>query len=114
MPVIPKSKTIQFRVDPELFDKFSAQADANGSSASAVLRVLMRSWVEQMDRRRERAVKDAEWAATLESRRQAALAVEVEKKSLVAPVSKSMSLSERRKVEKAAKETRKQRKEDRY
>lgn len=114
MPVVPKSKTIQFRVDPELFDKFSAEADANGTSASAVLRGFMRSWVEQMARRREKAVKDAEWAATLESRRQAVVAVQGEKKSPVGPVNKPMSLSEKRKAEKAAKDARRARKEDRY
>lgn len=114
MPVIPKSKTIQLRVDPELFDKFSAEADANDISVSAALRGLMRTWIKQMDQRRERDRKDAEWAATLESRRRAALAASQAEKPSVGSVNKPMSLSEKRKAEKAAKDARKARKADRY
>lgn len=109
MAVIPKSKVIQLRVEPELFDKFSARAEQYDTTVSAIIRSLMNTYIRQMENREK---KDAEWDATLESRRQAAsAAVGVELPS-VAPVRVPVSLSERRKAEKLAKAARKARKDE--
>ena len=71
MPVIPKSKTIQLRIDPELFDKFSVECDRSNVSVSEAIRRLMVGYLRHAEQRREKAIKDAEWAAKLASRRQA-------------------------------------------
>jgi len=107
MAVIPKSKVIQLRVEPELFDKFSARADLNDTTVSALIRGLMKNYVHQVEQRER---KDAEWAATLESRRQAASAAAGVQLPPVVSVRVPQSLSERRKAEKLAKDARKARK----
>lgn len=116
MAIIPKTKTVQFRVEAELFDNFSREVDLcdQGVTVSAILRSAMKMFIADRQRRRKTEISNAEWAATLESRRKAALAAEAEKKPPVGPVNKPMSLSEKRKAEKAAKEARRARKEDRY
>lgn len=109
MPVIPKSKVLQIRVEPELFDKFSARADINNMTVSALIRGLMKRYIDQVETRER---KDAEWAATLESRRKAASAAVGVELPPVASVRVPVSLSERRQAEKMAKAARKARKEE--
>jgi hypothetical protein len=89
MPVIPKSKTIQLRIEPDLFDKFSAECDAGNVSVSFAIRRLMVAYLDHAEQRRRKASKDAEWAATLESRRQGASASSSVEKPLVGPSGKS-------------------------
>jgi len=109
MAIIPKSKVIQLRVEPELFDKLSARAELNDTTVSGIIRDLMKRWLHQVEQRER---KDAEWAATLESRREAASVSTGVQLSPVAPPRQSQSLSERRKAEKLAKAARKAWKEE--
>lgn len=114
MAIVPKTKVIQLRVDPELFDKFSARADANDTTVSAMIRGLMNGWLNHVERRER---KDSEWAATLESRRQAVSASPEPRKPPVEPVEpvrKPGSLSERMKADREAKKAKKQKREDRF
>lgn len=108
MPITPKTKTIQFRVESDLFDKFSREVDyCEGASVSSILRSAMHLFIKQMHQRRKTEISNAEWAATLESRRKAAAAASVDKTPPGASVRVPASLSERRKAEKIARAARK-------
>jgi anti-sigma-K factor RskA len=110
MAIVPKTKTIQLRVEPELFDKFSARADIKDTTVSAIIRGLMIDWIRHVEHRER---KDAEWAATLESRRNAVLdQAASQKPAAVAPV--ASTLSDRRKAEKLAKEAKRLKRDQRF
>lgn len=113
MAITPKSKTVQFRVDADLFDEFSREVDyCDGASVSSILRSAMHLFIKQMQQRRKNEISNAEWAATLESRRKAASAAVGVELPPVAAVRVPASLSERRQAEKMAKAARKARKEE--
>jgi hypothetical protein len=111
MPVIPKDKLLQVRLDQSFFDRFSALADQQDTTVSALVRGIMGQYVSHMEQRMR---KDAEWAATLESRRQAVPVSPEPRKPPVEPVRKPESLSERIKAEREAKKAKKQKREDRF
>jgi len=110
MAIVPKTKTIQLRVEPELFDKFSVRADIKDTTVSAMIRGLMMDWIRHVEHKER---KDAEWAATLESRRNAVLEQMVAQKP-VAAVPVPSTLSDRRKAEKLAKEAKRLKREERF
>ena len=113
MSIASKTKTVKFRVEPELFDKFSREIEyCEGASASAFFRKAMQSFIAQMHQRRKTEISNAEWAATLQSRHNAAAAAIAAQSPPVAPVIAPMSLSERRRAEKLAKAARKARREE--
>lgn len=69
MPIQPKDKLLQVRIDRGLYDRFAALADSKDLTVSGAVRGFMRYHVDQAD---ARARKDAEWAATLAARAAAA------------------------------------------
>ena len=108
MPVVPKSKTIQLRIDPDFFDKFSAECDGSNVSVSEAIRRLMVGYLNHADQRRQKALKDAEWAATLESRAKAVSVSLEPQKPLVAVSGKSEGpVARRMRLKKEAKLRRK-------
>lgn len=111
MAVIPKAKVVQLRVEQEFFDKLSHLADVKNTTVSAMIRGVMGSWLHQVE---QKARKDAEWAATLESRRLAASVSTASQKPPVEAIRAPQTVSERRKAEKLAKQAKAARREDRY
>jgi hypothetical protein len=71
MAIIPKSKIIQLRVEPEFFDRLTVRADANNTSVSGLIRGVMGQYLRSVE---EKDRKDAEWAATLNARAASAAA----------------------------------------
>lgn len=71
MAIIPKTKVIQLRVEPALFDRLVARADVVDSNVSGLIRGVMRQYLTNVE---EKDRKDAEWAATVNSRAAAATA----------------------------------------
>jgi predicted transcriptional regulator len=83
MPIKTKDKLLQIRVEQDLFDRFSALCDRKGYSVSAAIRWSMNDSVSRYE---QRVAKDAEWAATLESRSKAASAAESVEKPYSVPL----------------------------
>jgi antitoxin component of RelBE/YafQ-DinJ toxin-antitoxin module len=112
MPIQPKNKLIQIRLDEALFDRFTAIADSNNATVSGMVRALMWRYIEQFENRTR---KEAEWAATLASRAAAVAASESPVKQLVEPVVASEGpLARKRRLEKEAKESRMAKRHNRY
>lgn len=69
--MITKDKMLQIRIEQDLLERATALAGVHGWSVSAFVRNVLLRAVQQLE---DRVRKDAEWAATLESRAAAAAA----------------------------------------
>jgi hypothetical protein len=106
MAIIPKTKTVQFRVETELFDNFAREVElCDGVSVSSVLRSAMKLFISDRQRRRKTEISNAEWAATLQSRREATSVSTVPEKppvgasgKLEGPVARRMRLKKEAKA----------------
>jgi 2-keto-4-pentenoate hydratase len=74
MAIIPKSKTVQLRVEPEFFDRLSARSDLTNTSVSGLIRKVMLAWLQHQEDREAKQKSDDEFAAVLASRSAAATA----------------------------------------
>lgn len=111
MALIPKTKVIQVRVNQEFFDNLTQFADDKNTTVSHLIRGVVGSWVHQ---HQERARKDAEWAATLESRRVAASVATGVDLPPVPAARAFQTLSERRQAEKLAKQAKAAKRADKF
>lgn len=110
MPVTPKTKLLQVRIEQDLFDRFTAACDDLDQTVSSTVRFFIREKLAAYEKK----------AAASKARQEAvssAIATEVPtnvKKPPVEAIRKPQSLSERRAAERAAKAARKARKAENY
>lgn len=116
MAIVKKTHVLQVRCLPADFVVFEDACKLAGIKPAERIRRFM---VEEAALMQRRAASAAAWQST-KSARAAAVATKATQASLapqkpsVGPVRQPETLSERRKIEKAAKESRKAKKEDRY
>lgn len=112
MAVVRKTGVLQVRCRPDDLAAFEEACRIQGIKPTERIRRFM---VEEAAAIQRRVASKANWEAVKASRAVAAASVQAAQKNPpVGPVNASMSLSEKRRAEKAAKEARKAKKADKF
>jgi len=111
MAIVPKSAVLQVRLDPRFLERLKVVCQHADVTPAQAARVVLETYVLHAEHSLKKAAKPA--SETISSVKGDSV-LPAPEKSPVGAVNKPMSLSEKRKAEKVAKEARKARREDRY